>query len=79
MNVGSVENGVWKYTPDQAGTLELEIVANDGTQSSMPLTLTLNVTGGGGCGSAVTCGNAVLFAAGAFGGRPAAYEKEEKR
>ena len=78
VNVGSVENGVWKYTPDQAGTLELEIVANDGTQSSMPLTLTLNVTGGGGCGSAVTCGNAVLFAAALLAGVPLLMRRRKR-
>lgn len=70
-DMGTVEGSIWKYAPDKAGTVTVKFTAADGDQTSLPVSITLNVTEGksGGCGSqigigALWAGGAVLLIAG---------------
>lgn len=56
-NIGEIEGSIWKYTPDQAGDLNVTFTAQDGDAVSLPLTITLKISGGNeksGCGSSLT-------------------------
>ncbi len=55
-NIGEVNGSVWKYTPDKTGDVQVTFTAQDGDAVSLPLTITLKITGAnekGGCGSAL--------------------------
>ena len=56
-NIGEIEGSIWKYTPDQAGDLNVTFTAQDGDAVSLPLTIALKISGGNeksGCGSSLT-------------------------
>ena len=56
-NIGEIEGSIWKYTPDKAGDLNVTFTAQDGDAVSLPLTITLKISGGNkkrGCGSSLT-------------------------
>lgn len=77
--IGTVRNGFWVWTPDEAGTYDLDIVATAGGKSTTAYvtirTYTSNVTPGntdtpvqgGKCSGSLGAGQIVLLLAAAFG------------